>query len=230
MLRDLCQRSDEREIMDAGIGDIAVFDNALNEIETVNRLTLGYRPVLFWLGKQLSAHQAFSLLDIGFGRGGLLRSIGTLAKHRGISAELTGIDIAVWSADAARRATPADMSIDYRVGDVFASDIAADFIVCSHTTHHMTEDEIVLLIRWLERHARRGWFIVDLHRHIVPYLLTRMILFLAPVSPMVRNDGAVSITRAFTRQDWQKILQTAGVDADIRWYFPFRYGIARMKS
>ena len=46
---------------------------------------------------------------------------------------------------------------------------AFDFIVSSQFTHHLTDDQVAMFIRWMEAHARRGWFIGDLHRHWLPY-------------------------------------------------------------
>ena len=229
MPRDFSQRSNEQEIMDGGIGSFELFDESLQQIEAVNRLTLGYRPVLAWVARQLAspAPRPVTILDVGCGRGDLLRRIWSLARKNHVTVRLTGVDIDSWSAPAARQATPDYMDIDYRIGNVFERDIEADFIVCSHVTHHMKNDELVVFIRWLEAHARRGWFIGDLHRHPISFILAKMFLLLAPVNSMIRNDGAVSVARAFTAKDWREILTQAGVPAEIRWHFPFRYGVAR---
>lgn len=231
MPRDLSRRSDEREIMDGGIGTFAQFDESLRQIESINRFTLGYRPVLKWLDTQLSGlnRQPLTVVDIGSGRGGLLRQIWNLSRRQEARVTLTGIDIDAWSAAAARKATPEYMHIDYCVADVLDVDMKADFIVCSHMTHHMDDDMLVRFICWLEAHARRGWFICDLHRHPAAYFLARLILKISPVNAMVRNDGVVSVARAFTASDWRKILERAGVSADIRWHFPFRHSIALVK-
>ena len=231
MPRDFSQRSNEQEIMDGGIGSFELFDESLKQIEAVNRLTLGYRPVLSWVDRQLSSPELrpVTILDVGCGRGDLLRRIWSLARKKKVTVRLTGVDIDSWSSPAARQATPEYMDIDYRIGNVFDMDIEADFIVCSHVTHHMKNDELVAFIRWLEAHARRGWFIGDLHRHPISFLLAKMFLCLAPVNSMIRNDGAVSVARAFTAKDWREILKQAGVPAQIRWHFSFRYGVARCK-
>lgn len=229
MRRDFSQRSSENEIMDAGIGSFELFDESLKQIEAINRLTLGYHPVLSWLNRQLSLPQPqpVTILDVGSGRGELLRCIWRLARKKHVRVRLTGVDIDSWSAPAARHATPEYMDIDYRIGNVVDRDIEADFIVSSHVTHHMKHDEVVTLIRWLQAHARRGWFIIDLHRHPIPFMLAKALLCLTPVNPMVRNDGAVSVARAFTVRDWEDMVQQAGVVVQIRGHFPFRYGIAR---
>jgi 2-polyprenyl-3-methyl-5-hydroxy-6-metoxy-1,4-benzoquinol methylase len=229
VLGDFSQRSNEQEIMDGGIGSFELFDESLKQIEAVNHLTLGYRPLLSWVDRQLQSPKPrpVTILDVGCGRGDLLRRIWSLARKKTVTVRLTGVDIDSWSAPAARQATPEYMGIDYRIGNVFDMDIEADFIVCSHVTHHMKNDELVAFIRWLEAHARRGWFIGDLHRHPISFILAKMFLWLAPVNSMIRNDGPVSVARAFTAKDWREILKQAGVPAQIRWYFPFRYGVAR---
>jgi len=229
VLGDFSQRSNEQEIMDGGIGSFELFDESLKQIEAVNHLTLGYRPMLSWMDRQLQSPEPrpVTILDVGCGRGDLLRRIWSLARKKTVTVRLTGVDIDSWSAPAARQATPEYMDIDYRIGNVFDMDIEADFIVCSHVTHHMKNDELVAFIRWLEAHARRGWFIGDLHRHPISFILAKLFLWLAPVNSMIRNDGPVSVARAFTAKDWRQILKQAGVLAQIRWHFPFRYGVAR---
>ena len=231
MLRDFSRRSHEQEIMDGGICSFKLFDESLKQIETVNRLTLGYRPLLGWVDRQLSPSEpgSVAILDVGCGRGDLLRRIWSLARKKQVTVRLTGIDIDPWSSPAARQSTPGYMDVDYRTGNVVGMNIEADFIVCSHVTHHMKHAELVVFIQWLEAHARRGWYISDLHRHVISFILAKMVLFLAPVSSMIRNDGAVSVARAFTENDWREILKEAGVPAQIRWHFPFRYGVARRK-
>lgn len=232
MQRDFSRRSLESEIMDGGIGTFDVFDESLKQIEFINRITLGYRPVLTWLDRHIPSQtgQALTILDVGSGRGDLLRRVWRHARKRHVPVRLTGIDIDAWSASAARQATPEYMDIAYQVANIFDVDATADFIVCSHTTHHMDDNTLARFIRWLETHARRGWFICDLHRHPAAYALAKLILRFAPVNSMVRNDGAVSVARAFTAEDWRRILKQAGISADIGWHFPFRYGIARIKQ
>jgi SAM-dependent methyltransferase len=228
-LGDFSQRSNEQEIMDGGIGSFELFDESLKQIEAVNHLTLGYRPMLSWVDRQLQSPELrpVTILDVGCGRGDLLRRIWSLARKKTVTVRLTGVDIDSWSAPAARQATPEYMGIDYRIGNVFDMDIEADFVVCSHVTHHMKNDELVAFIRWLEAHARRGWFVGDLHRHPISFILAKMFPWLAPVNSMIRNDGPVSVARAFTAKDWREILKQAGVPAQIRCYFPVRYGVAR---
>ena len=84
-------------------------------------------------------------------------------------------------------------------------------------------------MRWLERHAARGWFIADLQRHWFAYYGFRWLARLAGWHRIVRLDGTVSIARSFRRAEWQALLDRAGVDAGIRWHVPFRLCVSRLK-
>jgi hypothetical protein len=44
--------------------------------------------------------------------------------------------------------------------------------------------------------------------------------------PMVTHDGPVSIMRGFVRADWTRLLDEAGVAADVRWVVPFRWSVS----
>ena len=85
---------------------------------------------------------------------------------------------------------------------------------------------------WMERLARRGWFISDLHRHPVPYHLFRLLARAARWHRFVRHDGPVSIARSFRPEDWRTLAQAAGLDPaelEIRWHVPFRLTVGRIK-
>jgi 2-polyprenyl-3-methyl-5-hydroxy-6-metoxy-1,4-benzoquinol methylase len=236
MLPDLTQRSAEAEIMDAGIDSFREFDRCLQQIEGINVWTGGYRPVFLWLADHhlvsVPASRPLTIMDIGCGRGELLRRIRGWAQSKKINIQLTGIDSDPRSKPAAERATPADLHIYYQTKNILESGVTLkhNFIICSHVTHHFRKKELVQFLQWLDAHATSGWFIIDLHRHIIPYFFIKIILALIPVNAAVRNDGPVSVKRAFTRNDWRQALQEAGIPLSkcrVRWFFPFRYGIDR---
>ena len=79
-------RSHQPEMMDGHIIDFKEFQNCLRGLEIVNVCTLSYRPTLHWLKKILNginSRQPISILDVGSGRGGMLRKIWKLAQRRG---------------------------------------------------------------------------------------------------------------------------------------------------
>jgi len=234
---DFRARSGEAELMDVEPVPFEDFRACLADLSTVNTLTLARRPTLAWLDRAtrgLGPGARLSLLDVGFGHGDMLRAIHQWSERRGFEPDLTGIDLNPWSADAAREATPSSMSIDYRTGDVFAFEPprAPDFIVSSLFTHHLADEDIVRFLRFMERHAQRGWFVNDLHRHPLPYHAFRGLSRLARWHRFVRHDGPVSIARSFRKADWSNLVAAAGLEAasvEIRWAMPFRITVGRVK-
>ena len=231
---DFTQRSTLPELMDTEIVTADDFADCLADLATVNRLTLAKQPTLAWLAaatRKLPAGRTVSVLDVGFGQGDMLRAIWELCHRRGLKAELVGVDLNPLSAVAAKRATPSQMQIDYRTGDVFALPVSPrfDFIVCSLLTHHLSNSDVVSFLRLLENRSICGWFINDLHRHPVPYHAFRVLAAVASWHRFVRHDGPVSIARSFRHGDWEALLAQAGLSARIRWHMPFRYCVSRMK-
>ena len=227
-------RSNAPELMDGADVPDAVYAQCLADLAAVNRLTLTHRPTLRWLARNaagLRSGDAFSLLDVACGQGDFLRTVHQWAVRRGLVPNLTGIDRNPRSTDEARRVTSAAMPIRYLTADVFSYEPSgrSDWIVSSQFTHHLSNDDVVHFIRWMEVTAVRGWYISDLERHWFSYYGFRLLCRVAGWHPMVRHDGAVSIARSFRRPDWQQLLARAPVAAAIESYFPFRLCVARSK-
>ena len=227
---DFSRRNSEPELMDVEAVGLDDFRACLQDLATVNTLTLTRAPTIAWLGRAIrgTARGArLSLLDVGFGHGDMLRRIHRWCSAKGFEPDLIGIDLNPWSTASARAATPPDMRIDYRTGDVFAfePDRPLDFIVSSQFAHHLSDAQVVAFMTWMERLARRGFFISDLHRHAVPYHAFRLLARAARWHRFVQHDGPVSIARSFRPEDWRRLAEAAGLDPaelEIRWHVPFR--------
>jgi SAM-dependent methyltransferase len=231
---DLSRRSNEAELMDGPSISREDYARCLADLEVVNRVTFTHRPTLKWLDRataSLRPGAPISILDVASGHGDLLRAIHRWSVKRGLTVMLEGIDLNPRSAAAAALATPAEMRISWRTGDVFAYRPAAppDFIVTSQFTHHLDDVQVVAFLSWLERHAAWGWFIADLHRHAIPFYGFRLLARLAGWHPIVRYDGTVSIARSFKRADWERLTTLAGVPAEIRWHPMFRLCVSHLR-
>jgi 2-polyprenyl-3-methyl-5-hydroxy-6-metoxy-1,4-benzoquinol methylase len=231
---NFARRNDLSELMDTEPVTPEDFAACLKDLATVNRLTLAMRPTFLWLNEVTGdwpSERPFSVLDVGYGQGDMLRAIWHWAQRRGLKVELEGIDLNPLSEYAARQATPEAMKIRFRTGDVFAlgAERRFDVIISSLVTHHLTDAQIVAFIRLMERQTMTGWFINDLHRHALSYHAFRLWAAVAGWHRFVRHDGPVSIARSFRRADWESYLTQAGVDADIDWHMPFRFGVGHTK-
>lgn len=213
--------------MDGKDLSFAEFQSCLRQLEWINRLSLGYRPTLRWLDRIARGRTTLSVLDVGSGHGDTLRRIALWARARGIAVELTGVDLNPWSEQAAALATPPNMPITYKTGDVFALDPARHFdvVVSALFAHHLDDTQLVRFLRWMQATARLGWFVNDLHRHKLPEWFLRTVFAAPGVNRLVRHDGPASFRRAMTRAEWQRALDAAGVRARIAWHAPFRWGV-----
>jgi SAM-dependent methyltransferase len=228
-MTSLKQRRRDEEQMDDPALPPAVYDEVMRGLGRVNRWTFAARPTLAFLARATKGLERFTLLDVGFGDGGMLRVIARWAEKRGIEAELTGVDLNPKSEQVARALTPAGMPIRWVTGDY--RDLGRfDFVVSSLVAHHMTDEQLDAFLRWMEANAERGWFVNDLHRHAFAYRGFPLLTTLLGVHRIVREDGQLSIARSFRPGDWEAILAAAGIrDARIRRYFPFRLCVERRR-
>ena len=219
------------ELMDADDLPPATYARVLADLARANSWTFARPPTLAWLARATRGMAGFSLIDVGFGHGDMLRAIARRARRRGLAAYLTGVDLNPKSAPVAAAATDPALGIGYVTGD--ATDLPpADFVVSSLVTHHMTGDEIVGFLRWMEATARRGWFVNDLHRHRLAWAGFGVLATVMRWHPIVRHDGQLSVRRAFVRSDWEALLARAGIDrgaVTLRWHLPFRLCVGRIK-
>jgi SAM-dependent methyltransferase len=217
-------------------GSPAEIERTMRELETINRLTLAYRPTLGWLERiAVRAEGApLAILDVACGRGDMSRRVWRWAERRRLPVRLTGIDLSPEVVRAAEAATPAGAPIRYQVGDVFdvGDDHGHDVIMSSLFAHHLFDDALVRFVAWMERSARRAWLVNDLHRHSLPYHFVRLWTRLAGFGRFVVSDAPISVARGFTRRDWLEVLDAAGMRpgaAEIGWWLPFRYAVGRLR-
>jgi 2-polyprenyl-3-methyl-5-hydroxy-6-metoxy-1,4-benzoquinol methylase len=236
-LPDLSRRSFEAEWMDDPSVDEPTFRACLADLAAVNGWTRARPPTLRWLARatrDLPRGSRFTLVDVGYGQGDMLRAIHRWATRRGLAPQLVGVDLSPWSAVAARAATPAAMAIDYRTGDILETALAPapDFVISSLVAHHMDDAQLVAFLRWMEATATRGWFVNDLHRHAVAYHGFRALSHAMRWHRFVRHDGPLSVARAFRRDDWERLIAAAGLDRatlSLNWHLPFRLCLGRLR-
>jgi SAM-dependent methyltransferase len=135
------------------------------------------------------------ILDVGCARGGVIRDL-----RRQLGVEVLGVDLRVPAAnhrdvpiiraDAIRDALP-----------------QADLAFSMNVAHHLSEDELIALIRNVGCYCPR-FLLLDLVRHPLPLALFR--IFVAPmISKIAVADGLMSIRRAFTAAELRHITRKA---------------------
>ena len=227
----LAERLRADELMDDPALDAETYHAVLADLAKVNRITLAHRPTLAFLERTVGNRKHFSLLDVGFGDGDMLRAVARWARRREIVADLTGIDLNPRSKAAAEAKPTPDSPIRYLSGDY--RDLAGggfDCVISSLVAHHMTGDQLSAFLRFMEAEARAGWFVNDLHRHGFAYLGWPLLASLMGWHRIVRLDGHTSIARSFRPGEWRELLAREGIaEARVRRQFPFRLCVERLR-
>jgi SAM-dependent methyltransferase len=227
----LATRAQAEELMDADDLPADTYAAVVADLARVNTVTLAARPTLAFLDRAMRGARTLRVLDVGFGDGDMLRRIARWAAKRGIAAELVGIDLNPRSEAAARAHTPPDLPITWRTGDY--ADLAGDswdVVISSLVAHHMTRDQLIAFLRFMEAEAARGWLINDLHRHGFAHTGFPLLATLARWHPIVRHDGTLSIARSYRPGEWPPLLAEAGItDARVFRAFPFRLCVERLR-
>jgi ubiquinone/menaquinone biosynthesis C-methylase UbiE len=203
------KRSTELERIDTGDYTTAEYERFLKEIAFINRY-LGDRRAL----KRSLIHEIedqdlkeYSVLDVGSGSGELLRNIVKFSRRSGRNVKLVGIDLNEISAQTARADSKDHPEISSVRGDAFHlpfADGSFDFAISSLFLHHLTDDQIPQVLKEMSRVARRGIFILDLHRHPVAYVFYRLFCFAFRISPLVTHDGSLSILKGFRPKEMNR--------------------------
>jgi SAM-dependent methyltransferase len=227
----LADRRITEELMDDPALPESTYSAVLADLAQVNTVTLAARPTLRFLERATVGQSSFSLLDVGFGYGDMLRRIARWAERRGLTARLVGVDLNPRSESVARAATDPALPIAYVTGDY--ADLAGegfDLVVSSLVAHHMNDDQLSAFLAFMEGSARHGWLVNDLHRHGFAYSGFPLLARLFGWHPIVRQDGQTSIARAFRPAEWENRLSKAGItEARVERWFPFRLCVSRLR-
>jgi ubiquinone/menaquinone biosynthesis C-methylase UbiE len=221
-------RSNQLEIIDTGDHTAAEYAEALRELRLINRYIGEYHALKNTLLADIkhARLKEFSILDIGAGSGELLRLCAKFARENNCKAKLTGLEL---NADAAKEIlaeSKAFENITSVRGDALQlpfADGAFDFAMCSLFTHHLSDENIVKVLKEMRRVARRGIYVIDLHRHPIAYFLYTTVGKIFLKGRLVRHDGALSILRAFKPEELRRLAEKAGLNnTKITRRFPFR--------
>ena len=230
-------RVSPRELPELMDGDCSYedFRACLRSLEQVNRWLLGYRPTLAWLKRQPHGlRDPVHIVDVGSGGGDLLRQIAGWARRRCIAVQLTGIDLNPYAACAAAESTPKELGIEWVTDDalMYRPEKPVDIVVSSLMAHHLEDEEIIALLRWMEATAQVGWFINDLKRSEWSCRMFGRVGRMVGWHRFVRHDGPVSFRRAFREEDWVRLLAAAEVPQEavtVEHWRPGRLCVGRWK-
>lgn len=235
MFEQFRQRSYELERIDRGDYTPEEYEGCMVELRRVNRwlgdASVMRRTVLPEIGRD--GAREFSLLDVGAGTGELLREAARWARERKLTARLVGLEL---NERAARGISEESREFDEIVavrGDGLRlpfGDGAFDYVMCSLFTHHLRDEGVVAVLGEMSRVARRRVYVIDLHRQPVAYYFYTTAGRLLLHSPLVREDGALSILRSFVPEELRGLARRAGWSGvKVERRFPYRLVLSGSK-
>ena len=234
---DLSRRSYKKELLDRDDIPFSDIKRNMEELNFINTYLGGHAITLTGLKQILHNRKEpvsldFLICEIGCGGGDNLRAIGTWCETNKLKASFIGIDknedcIAV-ARSACKELPAAFIHSDYK--EVRFEKKPA-IIFSSLFCHHFSNEELVAMLEWMKNNSTDGFFINDLHRHVLAYHSIKWLARIFSKSYLVKNDAPLSVARGFTRQEWVSLLHAAEIrQFSIYWKWAFRWLVIAMKS
>ena|SRR5687767_4895124 len=210
------QRSYELEHLDKGDYTAEEYEGCLVELRRVNEWLGDAEALRSSLLKEIERIdlKELSVLDVGAGSGELLRVAAKWAREEQRQALLVGLELNTRSAEAILDESREFPEISAVRADAFALPFAGgqfDYTLCSLFTHHFKDEDVVKLLREMNRVARRGIFVIDLYRHPIAYYFYTTVGRLFLHNRLIREDGALSILRSFKPDELRELGRRAGL-------------------
>jgi SAM-dependent methyltransferase len=184
----------------------------LRNLEKLNRYFGSYSLIRFFLRRWFSRGKSVKLLDLCTGSGDIPRFIVDWCRSNDVPIQITAVDQQPATLELARRRSESYPEITFVAANVldFLPSAPVDLVFCSLALHHFSEEEAILMIRQTGVMTSGNILFSDLERSDFGiagiYALTTLIFR----EPMTRFDGRLSMRRAFSFGEMEKLAQAAG--------------------
>lgn len=210
-------------------GEILV--QTLKELKIINKLLGGNHVTTSALKRIVKKHpkKIYTIADVGCGGGDMIRIMADWADKEGIQCRFIGVDANPNIIQTAKGNLKDLQNVVFICQNVFDEDFLkekVDIITCTLFTHHFTDGELMALFENFRIKSSLGLVINDLHRHPLAYYSIRLLTRLFSKSPMVKNDGPLSVLRSFQRKELSHLIKTTGFHSfEIQWKWAFRWRV-----
>ncbi len=206
-------RRRSEEWMDHPDASPSELDRSLRFIRRINRLlgytraTLGHLDVF---SRTWPRNQRIDILDLATGSADVPQAILRWADRHHFDLRIVALDRHPFTI---RRAADSDPRLHLVQTDALTPpfpDNSFDYVLCSMFLHHLDDEQAVLLLRQMNRLARRGILLADLLR--TRRASAWIWFFTLLTNPMVRHDARASVAQAFSAGEVLSLRHRAGID------------------
>ena len=208
ILDGLGRRHTGPEIMDVATLPFSTTQKVYKNLSMVNSILGVDGPSLLFVKKFIEDHpnqKSLRILDIGCGQGDKLRKIQALLLKKGVEAQLVGVDLNEDVVKSATKSSGPNCDIQFLAKNVYDFDetVKFDIVLCTNVLHHLSDEDILKLIKWSE-HRSEAFFFIDLYRSALTFIgwWTLCHTLLSFFGAIIRTDGFLSIKKSFREADF----------------------------
>jgi len=202
----LSRRSRQVEYFDAerSTTELAAFFKSLGRVNCA----LGFsKPFEDLLPEIAGVCQSLSILDLGAGDGMLGKTLSAWAGERGWDWRITNLDVNLAALElnpGARNVAGSALALPFRANSF-------DMVTASQMAHHLSDEEVVRLLRDAWRVARKGILICDIHRTLLVYCTLWFLLRAQHHTGPFYQDALLSVKRSWRVCELGKLAKTAEI-------------------
>jgi 2-polyprenyl-3-methyl-5-hydroxy-6-metoxy-1,4-benzoquinol methylase len=154
-------------------------------------------------------NETIRILDIGCGLGDIPLALARWAAKKNFRLKITGLDLVPQIVAMAQKEVVAFPNITICQGNIFDWDAGPesyDYSTASLLLHHIANTALDPFFSKLKALTKRGMILSDLERSYSSYWGVSFMSYLLG-NALVRHDGPLSVTRAFTLAELQNLAQ-----------------------
>jgi len=196
----------------------------LANLQSLNRFFGAYRIIRWFLRHRLEPGGQATVLDLATGSADIPRLVVALARGRGVEVSIDAVDAHPATRAVAEEGCAAYPEIRVLDGDArtFEGEGNYDFVFCSLALHHFSEADARTLLANASRRACRAVLVADLERSLLAMAGIYAVTAIVYRDPMTVTDARMSAHAAFSKNEFQKLAESAGWEG--AGYRRFLYG------
>lgn len=229
-------RATQREIFDEQ--DVApdLLSRGYQFMDVVNRFFGGTRAVQRYVAEHAmrASGRPLHVLDLGSGACGIPLAVAPWARRRGLDVRFTCLEINPVAVRLARRAIrrAREAAVEVVQADAFRFEPSQEFDVAvgSMFFHHLSDQNILVLMARLRQFVQHSVLINDLRRTAGNYVSCAVVSPALP--PEIRHDALLSIRRGFRPGELRALLgdlDQAVVTVRRAWFFRVQAEVSFMR-